>query len=98
MKAKGQTPPFPRRSRGEETSTLMRSRPCTPCARRGLRVPAHRIMPNGEGRCANCYDGVWTVNANGKPDTPLTTAALRSKLLLQRNEAHETSQQRRIEK
>jgi len=36
-------------------TVLMRSRPCTPCLKRGLRVAAHRILPNGEGRCDACY-------------------------------------------
>jgi hypothetical protein len=39
-----------------EDSPAMRSRPCSKCAKRGLRVPAHRIMLNGEGLCADCYD------------------------------------------
>lgn len=36
-------------------SFAMRSRPCSKCAERGLRVPAHRILLNGRGLCDDCY-------------------------------------------
>ena len=32
-----------------------KSRPCRPCAIRGLNVPAHRVMPNGLPLCHKCY-------------------------------------------
>ena len=39
------------RLRGDDRSVLARSRPCTPCKKRGQTVPATGVMDDGTGKC-----------------------------------------------